>query len=100
MRQTLRNERVLPSPRNNYLKRDYLVKILCPSVVTELMPEYGKIWLNQIIRYSGATIEISQDGEHFPFTEDRVISISGSYESIRKAVEVLVQEMIKVCSYI
>ena len=78
------------------MKKDHLVKILCPSVVTEQMLEYGNVWLKQIVRYSGAKIEISLDGEFFPLTEDRVIAISGSYECISKAVEVIVQDLLKV----
>jgi KH domain len=96
LRSALRYERTLPAPRNNYMKKDHLVKILCPSVVTEQMLEYGNVWLKQIVRYSGAKIEISLDGEFFPLTEDRVIAISGSYECISKAVEVIVQDLLKV----
>jgi hypothetical protein len=100
LKTNLRNERTLPTPRNYYAKQNFFVKMLCPSVVTESMPEYGQIWLNRIVRYSGAKIEISLDGEFFPNTEDRVIAITGSYECIRKAVEILVQDILKVCNVI
>lgn len=100
LRTAIRHERTLPTPRNYYMKKDFFVKMLCPSVVTETMQEYGKVWLKQIARYSGAQIEISQDGEFFPNTEDRVIAITGSYECIRRAIEVLVQELLQVCNLI
>ena len=79
-------------------KEGYLIKLLCPSLVTEQMPEYGVQWITGIRKYSGATIVISEDGELFPRTDDRVIAISGSYESIVKAIYVLVPDLLSVSS--
>jgi KH domain len=83
-------------PTDDPEKKGYLIKLLCPSLVTEQMPGYGVRWIRGIRDYSGATIVISEDGELYPSTEDRVIAISGSYESIVKAINVLVPDLLTV----
>jgi KH domain len=91
-----RAERQLMPPSDDPEKKGYLIKLLCPSLVTEQMPGYGVRWIRGIRDYSGATIVISEDGELYPSTEDRVIAISGSYESIVKAINVLVPDLLTV----
>jgi hypothetical protein len=61
------------------------------------MPKYGSIWIEDIMNQSSAKITMSLDGEHFPFTDERVMAISGTYRSITRAVDVIVKDMLKVC---
>ena len=91
-----REERRLMPPTDDPEGKGYLIKLLCPSLVTEQMPEYGASWITGIRNYSGANIVISKDGELFPRTDERVIAISGSYESIVKAINVLVPDLLSV----
>ena len=87
----------MTAPNDDWQKNDYYVKLLCPSVVTELMPEYGSIWMEDIMNRSSAKITMSLDGEHFPFTDERVMAIRGTYRSITRAVHVIVKDLLKVC---
>ena len=91
------SEHELVAPNDDRLKNYYNIKLLCPSLVTELMPEYGSIWMKDIMNQSSAEITMSLDGEHFPLTDERVIAISGTYSSISRAVDVIVKDMLKVC---
>lgn len=91
-------DRELPPPNNDTSKNDYYIKLLCPSLVTELMPEYGSMWMKGIMNQSSAKVTMSLDGEHFPFTEDRVIAISGTYISITHAIDAIVKDMLQVSS--
>lgn len=91
-----RLERLILPPTADIDKKGYQIKVLCPSIVTEQMPEYGAEWIAELSKLSGARIKISLDGEFFPFTEDRVISISGDYQSIVAAIDALVLDLLKV----
>ena len=45
---------------------------------------------------TGAKIKVSQNGEFFPTTNDRVLAISGSMTAISAAIHELVTKMIEV----
>ena len=55
------------------------------------------MWMEDIMNQSSAKITMSLDGEHYPFTDERVMAISGTYRSITSAVHVIVQDLLKVC---
>ena len=72
------------------------VKFLCPPLVTEMMHDSGDKWVNEICDRSGASIEMSPKGYYYPTTTDRVIAISGDYEEVKAAIDILVRDLIKV----
>lgn len=85
----------LREPPNREGNKCY-VKFLCPSLVTEAMHDSGEMWVNEICDNSGASIKISPKGHFYPTTTDRVISVSGDYEEVKSAVNILVKDLIKV----
>lgn len=52
--------------------------------------------INQLNQMTGAKIKVSQNGEFFPTTNDRVLAISGSMTAISAAIHELVTKMIEV----
>ena len=77
--------------------QDHLLKILCPSAVAGSIIGRGGSVINQLNQMTGAKIKVSQNGEFFPTTNDRVLAISGSMTAISAAIHELVTKMIEVC---
>ena len=76
--------------------QDHLLKILCPSAVAGSIIGRGGSVINQLNQMTGAKIKVSQNGEFFPTTNDRVLAISGSMTAISAAIHELVTKMIEV----
>ena len=56
--------------------------------------------INQLNQSTGARIKLSQNQDFFPMTDDRIIGISGSLESIAVAIGELITKIIEVSDFI
>lgn len=75
---------------------DHLLKLLCPSAIAGSIIGRGGSVISQLNQATGAKIKVSQNGEFFPTTNDRVIAISGSMTAINAAVHEITTKMIQV----
>ena len=77
--------------------QDHLIKFLCPSAVAGSIIGRGGSVINELNQATGAKIKVSQNGEFFPTTNDRVIAVSGSMTAISAAIHELITKIIEVC---
>lgn len=75
---------------------DHLIKFLCPSAVAGSIIGRGGSVINDLNQATGAKIKVSQNGEFFPTTNDRVIAVSGSMTAISAAIQELITRIIEV----
>lgn len=67
------------------------IKLLCPSeCIGSLIGKGGSI-ITSLNQYSGASIKVSQSGEFYPNTTDRVVFIVGEAEKLYVAVDNVVK---------
>ena len=76
--------------------QDHLIKFLCPSAVAGSIIGRGGSVINELNQATGAKIKVSQNGEFFPTTNDRVIAVSGSMAAISAAIHELITKIIEV----
>lgn len=60
----------------------------------------GGATINEFQSESGARIQLSRSHEFFPGTSDRIILISGFYDDIMKAIELILRKLIDEVDYI
>lgn len=73
----------------------HLLKMLCPrDIVGNIIGRGGSI-ISTMNQTSGARIKISQNGEFFPQTTDRVVAISGPKPTIALALTEIITRMIE-----
>jgi RNA-binding protein Nova len=64
-------------------------------IIGSIIGKGGSV-INQLNATTGAKIKVSQNGEFFPTTNDRVLALSGSQETIGAAITEIVTKMIEV----
>ena len=67
--------------------RQASIKILCPSEYAGSIIGRGGTVISSINQISGASIRVSQNGEYYPTTTDRVIFIFGEPNNLYIAVD-------------
>lgn len=54
----------------------------------------GGASINEIQSQSGARIQLSRNNECFPGTSDRIIMISGSFDEVIRAMELILEKLV------
>ena len=75
----------------------FMLKVLCPrDSVGNIIGQGGSV-IRDLNLTTGARIKVSQNNEHFPTTNDRIILISGCKEKINAALSEIITKIIQVC---
>ena len=73
--------------------RSAVIKILCPSECAGSIIGKGGSVISHINSISGANMKVSQSGDFFPTTSDRVILIVGEPEKLYVAIDHAVKHL-------
>ena len=78
----------------------FMLKVLCPrDSVGNIIGQGGSV-IRDLNSTTGARIKVSQNNEHFPTTNDRIILISGCKDKINAALAEIITKIIQVCTKI
>ena len=71
-------------------EESYVIKLLCPQSVTGIIIGKGGSTLSSLTAASGAKIKLSQNGEYFPGTNDRILMCKYFYSFFHITAKTLV----------
>lgn len=82
------------SPEEEDKEKPTQVRLLVSNTAAGCIIGKGGATINEFQSESGARIQLSRSHEFFPGTSDRIILISGFYDDIMKAIELILRKLI------